>query len=226
MFIGHYGVGMAGKKVDSRPSLGTLFLAAQFLDVLWPVFILLGWEQVEIDSLPRKFLTLHFTSYPLSHSLAGALFWSLVFGGIYYLIKRNFRVSVVLGALVFSHWVLDWFTHVPDLQLFPGSSTRVGLGLWNSTAWTIIVEGLIFVSGIFFYVKSTKAKNLRGNVVFWSLMAFLALAYIMNLTSPPPPSVKALGFVGLSQWLIIAWAYWADRNRKSTAEVSDQMKAS
>jgi len=219
VFIGHYGVALAGKKVDSRPSLGTLFLAAQFLDVLWPVFILLGWEQVEIDSVPRKFLTLHFTSYPFSHSLAAALLWSVVFGVIYYLIRKNLKVSVLLGALVFSHWFLDWIAHVPDLQLFPGSNTRVGLGLWNSTMLTIIVEGLIFITGIFLYVKSTNAKNIRGRIAFWSLAVFIALAYVMNLTSPPPPSVKALGIVGLSQWLIIAWAYWADRNTKGAKEV-------
>jgi hypothetical protein len=225
MFIGHYGAAMAGKKVDGRPSLGTLFLAAQFLDVLWPVFILLGWEKVEIEPVSEKFLTLHFTSYPYSHSLAAALFWSLVFGIVYYFIKKNLKVSVVLGGLVFSHWVLDFIVHVPDLQLFPGSSIRVGLGLWNSTVWTIVVEGLIFVGGIFLYIKSTKAKNLRGNIVFWSLVVFLIFAYVMNLNSPPPPSVRALGFVGLSQWLIIFWAYWADRNRTSTAEVPDQLKS-
>jgi hypothetical protein len=233
VFIGHYGVAMAGKKVDGRPSLGTLFLAAQFLDILWPIFILLGWEQVEINPVP-EFLTLHFASYPFSHSLAAVLLWSLVFGAVYYLIKsrfagsrrsldnrehgKNLRVSVVLGGLVFSHWVLDFIVHVSDLQLFPGSSIRVGLGLWNSTVWTIVVEGLIFVGGIFLYIKSTKAKNLRGNIVFWSLVVFLIFAYVMNLNSPPPPSVRALGFVGLSQWLIIFWAYWADRNRKSATE--------
>ncbi len=214
MFIGHYGVAFAGKKIDDKPSLGTLFLAAQFLDVLWPVFILVGLERVAIDPLPRRFLTLHFTSYPYSHSLVAAIFWSLVFAIVYYFIKKNLRVSVVLGALVFSHWVLDLIVHVPDLPLIPGSEIKVGLGLWNSTAWTIIVEGIIFVFGILLYVRSTRAKNLWGNIALWSLIIFLVFAYIMNLISPPPPSVTALGIVGLSQWLIIAWAYWADKNRE------------
>ena len=218
MFIGHYGVGMAGKKIDGRPSLGTLFLASQFLDILWPVFLLLGWEKVEIESTTNSFLMLRFTSYPYSHSLAGAILWSLVFGLVYFLVKKNLRVSIVLGALVLSHWVLDLVVHIPDLQMIPGVGTRVGFGLWNSIVWTIIVESLIFIGGVFLYVKSTKAKNLRGNIVFWSLMGFLALAYIMNLNGPPPPSVRALAFVGLSQWLIIFWAYWADKNRKSTIE--------
>ena len=218
MFIGHYGVGLAAKKIDNRPSLGTLFLAAQFLDILWPVFILLGLERVEIDPMPKKFLTLHFTSYPLSHSLAAALVWSLLFGLVYYWIRKNVRVSTMLGLLVLSHWILDLIVHIPDLQLIPGSDMRVGLGLWNSTMLTIIIEGLIFIIGIYLYLKSTKAKNLRGSIALWSLIIFLSFAYVMNLVGPPPPSVNAIGFAGLSQWLIIAWAYWADRNRKSAVE--------
>jgi hypothetical protein len=218
MFIGHYGVGLAGKRVDKKPSLGTLFLAAQFLDILWPVFILVGLEHVAIDPLPREFLTLHFTSYPYSHSLVAAVFWSLTFGVIYYAIRKNPKVSILLGALVFSHWVLDLIVHVPDLPLIPGIDIKVGLGLWNSTAWTIIVEGLIFLTGMILYLKSTKAKNLRGNIAFWSLMVFLSIAYMMNLISPPPSSVNAIAIAGMSQWVIIAWAYWTDRNRKSRAE--------
>ncbi len=221
MFIGHYSVGLAGKKVDGRPSLGTFFLAAQFLDILWPVFILIGLERVEIDSMPRQFLTLHFTSYPYSHSLVASLFWALLFAAIYYLIKKNLKTSIVLGALVVSHWVLDWIVHVPDLQLAPGIDARVGLGLWSHTALAIILEVLIFIAGIFLYVKSTTAKNLQGKFAFWSLVAFLWFAYIMNLISPPP-SVNAIALAGMSQWLIIAWAYWADRNRRSAAEVIDQ----
>ncbi|MFZ1082592.1 MAG: hypothetical protein WAO19_11790 [Candidatus Kryptoniota bacterium] len=221
MFIGHYGVGLAAKKIDGRPSLGTLFLAAQFLDILWPVFIILGVEKVEIESVSKQFLTLHFTSYPYSHSLAAAIFWSIVFGAVYYLIKKNFKVSMILGCLVFSHWVLDLIVHVPDLQLVPGIGARVGLGLWNSTTMTIIVEGLIFVVGIFLYLSSSKVQNLRGSIALWSLIIFLAFVYIINLIGPPPPSVKAIGFAGLSQWLIIAWAYWAEKNRvRSTGESS------
>ncbi len=41
MFIGHFGVALAAKKVAPRASLGILILAAQFLDFLWPLFLLL-----------------------------------------------------------------------------------------------------------------------------------------------------------------------------------------
>jgi hypothetical protein len=232
MFIGHYGLGLAAKRVDNRPSLGTLFLAAQFLDILWPVFVLTDLEHVKIDSVQRGFLTLHFTSYPYSHSLAAALFWSLMFGVVYYLVKsclvaprvsnsndngagKNLKGSLVLSLLVFSHWVLDLIVHAPDLQLIPGNELKVGLGLWNSVTWTVVLESLIFVTGVYLYVMSTKAKNLQGNIGFWSLVAFLSFAYLMDLEGPPPPSITAIGIAGISQWLIIAWAYWVDRNRKS-----------
>ena len=215
MFIGHYGVAFAGKKIDDKPSLGTLFLAAQFLDVLWPVFILVGLERVAIDPLPRRFLTLHFTSYPYSHSLVAAIFWSLVFAIVYYFIKKNLRVSVVLGALVFSHWVLDLIVHVPDLPLIPGIEIKVGLGLWNSTAMDDHRRGHNISSSEFYFILGPRERKIYGEILhLWSLIIFLVFVYIINLIGPPPPSVTALGIVGLSQWLIIAWAYWADKNRE------------
>ena len=117
--------------------------------------------------------------------------------------------------LVVSHWVLDLIVHIPDLPLFPGSAVKVGFGLWNSIAATVIVEGLIFVGGVYLYVKSTKAQNKKGVFALWGLVIFLILVYVMNIIGPPPDSAQAIGFVGLSQWLIIAWGYWIDRNRKA-----------
>ena len=69
MFIGHFGVGFASKKIDERPSLGTMFIAAQFLDLLWPVLIIFGIEKVQIVPDNPAFKTLDFISYPYSHSL-------------------------------------------------------------------------------------------------------------------------------------------------------------
>ncbi|HEY9167719.1 MAG TPA: hypothetical protein VIS48_16315 [Candidatus Kryptonia bacterium] len=213
MFIGHFGVGFAAKRVDSRPSLGTMFLAAQLLDVLWPVFLLLGIERVRIAPVNDAFLTLHFTYYPFSHSLLASIVWSLLFAFAYYLIRKNMRGSIVLGLLVFSHWILDFLTHIPDLPLYPGSEVKVGLGMWNSTVLTIVVEGFIFVAGAWIYIASTKSKNLRGKLALWGLLLFLGLAYASDLMSPPPPSTEALAIVGIFMWLLVAWAYWIDRNR-------------
>jgi len=216
MFIGHFGVGFAAKRIDNKPSLGTLFIAAQFIDLLWPFFLILGIEKVEIEPGISAMNPFDFTYYPFSHSLLGVLVWALLFGVVYFLFKKNFKSALVLGALVISHWVLDLIVHIPDLPIFPGGSIKVGFGLWNSVTATIIIEGLIFLVGIYLYFKSTKAENKKGTFALWSLVIFLIMVYVLNIIGPPPDSAKAIGYVGLSQWLIIAWGYWIDRNRKST----------
>lgn len=222
MFIGHYGAAFAGKIVSfpageksRKPSLGTLFLATQFLDVLWPVFILLGIEKIAITNSANTFLNVQFLYYPFSHSLAGSVVWSLLFAFVYYIIRRNVKYSLLCGVLVLSHWVLDLISHIPDLQIIPGIELRVGLGLWNSEVFTVIIEGLIFTAGIYLYLRSTTAKNKRGWITLWGLIIFLIIAYITSIFSPAPPSVNAIGYAGLSQWLIIAWGYWIDRNRSN-----------
>lgn len=213
MFIGHFGVGLAGKKPGSKLSLGLLFLAVQWLDLLWPLLLLLGIEKVEIQEGNTAFTPLNFTHYPISHSLVAVLIWSLLFGVVYYVLKKDVKTAVVLGLLVSSHWVLDFVTHRPDLPLISSDGVKYGLGLWNSVAGTIIVEGAIFVLGIWLYIKTTKPKNRKGSIAFWSLIAFLSLIYVMNIVGPPPPEVEPIAYVGLSQWLIVLWGYWIDKNR-------------
>ena len=214
MFIGHFGVGFGAKKIATRPSLGTLLMASQFVDLLWPIFLLLNLEQVQIDPGNTAFTPLNFINYPLSHSLLGVLVWAFLFGIVYYFYRKDKKNAIILGALVISHWILDLLTHRPDLPIIPGTGVKVGLGLWNSVALTIIVESLIYILGIYLYFKATKAKNKTGSYSLWGLVIFLAIVYISNIFGPPPPGAEPIAYVGLSQWLIIFWAYWIDRNRR------------
>ncbi|MCX6175073.1 MAG: metal-dependent hydrolase [Ignavibacteriales bacterium] len=215
MFIGHFGVGLAAKKIDSKPSLGTLFLASQFIDLLWPIFLLIGIEKVQIEKGNTAVTPLNFISYPYSHSLFGVLIWAILLGAVYYILKKNFRTSLLLGLLVLSHWVLDLFTHRPDLQLLPWNDFKMGFGLWNSVALTIIVEGSIFILGAYFYLSTTKSENKKGKYGLWGLLIFLTLIYVMNIVGPPPSDTNAIAIIGLFQWLLVAWAYWIDRNRSA-----------
>jgi hypothetical protein len=215
MFIGHFALALASKKVDTKPSLGTTFLAAQFIDLLWPFFILAGLEKVEIDPGNTAFTPLNFVSYPFSHSLVAVLIWGALFGITHFFIFKNRKTAILLGSLVISHWFLDLLTHRPDLPLGLAEQTKVGLGLWNNKIATIAVEVLIFAIGSYLYITSTKAKNKVGSWSFILLLIFLIAIYFMNAFGDPPPDAKAIGYVGLSQWLIIAWGYWTDRNRIS-----------
>ncbi len=213
MFIGHFGVGLGAKKAAPAVSLGTFFLASQFLDLLWPTFLLLGWEHVKIQPGISKMTPLNFTDYPLSHSLLMACIWGILFGLVYFLVKRKFTAAIILTLCVISHWILDLFVHIPDLPLYPGSSALVGFGLWNFKPVAVILEGLIFLWGLGFYLQATTAKNKKGSYGFWGMIIFLILIYISNLFGPPPPNVKAIAWAGELQWIFIIWAYWVDKNR-------------
>ncbi|QQS36129.1 MAG: hypothetical protein IPM56_18120 [Ignavibacteriales bacterium] len=213
MFIGHFGAGFAGKKFDKTASLGTYFMAAQWIDLIWPIFILLGIERVEINKTVSAVTPLDFVYYPFTHSLFGVIVWAVVFGAVYFFIKKKFKTALILGALVLSHWFLDLLVHIPDLPIIPGSELKVGFGLWNSFAATVILEGLVFAAGVFLYYKSTKKKNKTGVYALLGLIIFLVVMYIANLFGPPPENVESIGIVGNAQWLIIAWGYWIDRNR-------------
>ena len=215
MFIGHFGVALAAKKIAPRTSLGTLVMAAQFVDLIWPIFLLLGVERVIIVPGATAVTPLDFIRYPISHSLLADLGWASLFAGIYQIVRRDSRGALCLWFVVMSHWVLDALTHVPDLPLYPGSWTYVGLGLWNSRAGTFVVESAIFAVGVILYAGATRPRDPTGAIAFRSFAALLFLLYLANLLGPPPPSEKAIAYVGLSLWLFVAWAYWLDRHRRS-----------
>ena len=213
MFIGHYAVGMASKKIVPKVSLGTLFLAVQLVDLLWPLFLLIGIEHVRIDPGNTVVTPLDFYDYPFTHSLLGAIFWSCAFAVLYLAFKKDKRSAVVIGLAVFSHWILDLITHRPDLPLGFGGSTYFGLGMWNSLPATLVVEVGLFAAGIVFYIRSTRANDKIGSVGFWSMIAVITLAYVGNLAGPPPPSASAIAVAGNASWLFVLWAYWVDKHR-------------
>lgn len=212
MFLGHFALAIAAKKVAPKASLGTLVLSAQFADCLWPVLLLLGIEQVRIVPGITHVTPLDFASYPISHSLLMQLFGGLLLGTIYFFWRHDFRTAAVVGALLLTHWLLDYFSHRPDMPLYPGGP-KVGLGMWNSLPLTLVVEFGLFAAGVALYLKATRSKG-GWNFGFWSFVAFLAVMYPASLFGPPPPSVRVLAFSALALWLTIPWAAWGDRQRE------------
>jgi hypothetical protein len=216
MFIGHYAVALAAKKAAPNTSLGTLVISVQLVDLLWPIMMLLGLEHVRIDPGNTVVTPLNFYDYPITHSLIGAVGWSVGFGLLYYAIRRYKRGALVLGLGVFSHWILDLITHRPDLPLGIGGNVLFGLGLWNSFWGTVVVELGILVIGLVLYLQSTSAKDRIGMYGFWGLTILFVLLYFANLLGPPPPSVEVIAYAGLGSWLFVLWAYWIDRHRTGT----------
>jgi LexA-binding, inner membrane-associated putative hydrolase len=213
MFIGHIALALAAKRAAPRASLATLFLAAQWADVLWPIFLALGIEEVRILPNGRPFLQLDFISYPYSHSLLALAIWGLLFGIVYRAVAGGRHTLWILAGLVVSHWVLDWVTHVPDMPLYPGSA-KYGLGLWNSVPGTIAIEGAMYVVGLIVYLRATRARDRIGRWAFFALAATLVVIYVASTFGPPPPSIRALWMTAISgAALLTLWAWWADRHR-------------
>lgn len=217
MFLGHAALGFAAKRYTPRTNLGWLLTAPYLADLLWPVFLLLGWEHVRIDPGNTAVTPLDFTSYPWSHSLLMLVVWGAALGGLYWVTRRDARGAWILGALVVSHWVLDFVVHRPDLPLVPWGGPKLGLGLWYSRRDTFTTEDMLFVIGAALYLGGTRAKNWLGHVSLWSLLALLFFAYQSATHGPPPPSEHAIALFGLIGFVFIPWAMWIDATREARA---------
>jgi hypothetical protein len=220
VFLGHYGVAFAAKRAAPRTSLGTLTFAAQLLDELWPIFLLVGLERVRIVPGLMAANPLDFVHYPISHSLATAIGWAVIVGVGYFMFRRYRRGAWVVGAAVLSHWFLDAPMHRPDLPLWPGSSILVGAGLWNSIPATLVIEAVVFAIGLGIYLRTTRARDRVGSWGLWAMVAVLVFIYLSTFFGPPPPSERALAVTTLGVWLFVPWSYWVDRHREVIGELA------
>jgi len=217
VFIGHFAVGFASKRLAPSTSLGWLIAAPAFVDLLWPVFLLIGWEEVRVEPGNTAFTPLNFVHYPYTHSLLMGVVWGLLLAMIYWRQSQNRRGAMVIAAGVVSHWVLDWVAHRPDLPLYPGSA-KFGLGLWNNVPATIAVETTMFAIGVILYARTTKASDGKGRGGFWTFVAFLLIAYASNILGGTPPSIGALELVALSAAILPLWAFAFDKHRQPITE--------
>lgn len=213
MFAGHFAVAYAAKRLAPRSSLGTLFFAAQFVDLLWPFLVLTGVERLSLAPEGAIFPFI-FQYYPWSHSLLLTLSWSFVAGGVYWLFKGERGAALVIGALVLSHWFLDLIVHLPDLPLWPGGTLRLGLGLWNTPLVALAVELALFAGGVTVYLFATQPERRAGTWGTWFLIALLAVIQVGNTFGPPPPGPMAMAWTAMAMWLLVLLGWWTDRARR------------
>jgi membrane-bound metal-dependent hydrolase YbcI (DUF457 family) len=217
MFLGHYAVALGAKRAAPKTSLGTLFLAAQFIDLLWPVLLLLGFEHVRLDPGNTAVTPLDFYDYPITHSLTGVLVWAVVVGSVYFAIRLSWKSALVVAGAVVSHWVLDLIVHRPDLPLTFSGTTKVGFGLWNSLPITLVLELGLLAAGTLIYLRATRAVDRIGTYGLYALLLILTGIYCANLFGPPPPDVRMIGIAGNASWLFVLWAAWVDKHRRTVA---------
>lgn len=219
MFIGHYGIGFALKKVEPRLSLGILIFGATMLDILFGLFLLAGVEHAKIVPGATVVSPFEFYDYPISHSALGAVVWTTAGFLAYWLWPKGDRTSrkwlaFVLASAIFSHFILDVISHTPDMTIFGNNSPKLGLSLWNSLAGTMIVElGLLF-SGIALYRSATYSTSSAGKYGLAFMVLILVVLYIGNIFGPPPPDIISVGVVTTAgQLVLVALAFWVDRYR-------------
>ncbi len=210
MFIGHYALALTAKRDETLPSLAIMFVAVQFLDLLWPIFVLSGIETFEIDPGNTAITPLNFTHYPYSHSLFMSIIWAALFGIAYYGFTKNKKGSLLLGALVMSHWGLDLLTHRADLPISPFGDIKLGLGLWNMPYLETILETGMFAMGSLIYYRSIKPVKKKA---FWSLIILFLVIHFLNILGPPPPSVNAVAWSANLMWLFVLWAWWIEKKK-------------
>lgn len=217
MFIGHFGVGFGLKRLAPRAPLAALMAAVAWADILWTVFLLLGWEHVRIAVGDTKWTPLDLYDYPWSHSLLLLAIWGAVLALLYRAFQNDSAGAWAIAIGVVSHWVLDWLTHRADMPLYPGS-TKFGLGLWNSMAGTLIVELAVFFGGVWLYARTTRARDRVGRWAFWAYVFFLLIIYVGDRFSAPPENPREIAWTGLiATVVLLAWAWWFDRHRDAEA---------
>ena len=201
MFVGHYGVSFAAKKAEPSIPLWVLFIAVQLLDVLWAPFVLLGIEKVRIVPGFTASNPLDLYYMPYTHSLVAAIGWSVLAAAVYRVAapRGTKRAAAVIGAAVFSHWVLDFVVHRPDLPLYDNSA-KVGLGLWNVSAIALGLEAALLFGGMWLYFRLGTVR--RSAMLVFGVIMLAIQAYVFF--GPPPASDNAAALTALVAYAVFA----------------------
>jgi len=216
MFVGHYAASLALKSGEKKASLGLLFLAVQFVDVLFFPLVLLGIERVNVIENFTQSTHFELEYMPYTHSLLA----SFLCAGLIYTVFRTIPpkskpVALVMGIAVLSHWFLDLIVHTPDLPLWSDASTKLGFGLWHNAIATYALEAALLAAGLWLYLRSTTATSSIGKYGMGVFVAILLLVNAVNIFGPPLGDSKvSLAISALAMYFVFAGAaHWLDRQR-------------
>jgi membrane-bound metal-dependent hydrolase YbcI (DUF457 family) len=216
MFAGHYGPAYATGALRKPPSLGAAFVAVQLVDIAWAIFILAGIEHGRITPGFLKMSALDLYDMPYTHSFAAALAWSVAGALLYRLLDRRSGAgaAVAIGACVFSHQILDFLVHAPDLALYPGSNVKLGLAWWDRPVLAVTSEFLVFAVGFFVYMRATRARNRAGAVVPWVTAILMLSILAFDKLGPEPAELRSVAWSALAAYLLfVALGFWLDAVR-------------
>jgi len=218
MFVGHYGVSFAAQRMNRRIPLWALFIAVQFLDVLWAPLILLGIEKVRIVPGITASNPLDLYYMPFTHSLVAAVVWSALGYGLYRLWRGPAGgAATLVGLAVFSHWILDFVVHRPDLPLYDNTA-KVGLGLWNQPVLAFGLEAALLFGGMSLFLQGRSGRK-TSMMIFGIIM--LAIQAVVFFGPPPASDSAAATTAVLSYGLFAGFVAWWGRRHTDPRSVSE-----
>jgi hypothetical protein len=212
MLAGHFGAALGLGGVERRLNLGHLTLAAMFLDILLWLLVLIGVENVNV---PSNYQSVHYLTFdfPYSHGLAAVSIWTLLACGLTLILTKRgshrLIFALVIATAVFSHWLLDFLVHVPEIPLAGEGSEKVGLSLWNHLPIALTLEGALTLVGLVVYLIRRKLSRARGLLIASFTILLVGMTIFGQVLSPPPPSIHQLAaFSLITNLLIVGAAYW------------------
>lgn len=217
MFIGHWAPAFAAAAVSKdSPKLATLFIGAQLVDWVFMILGLVGLEKVRIEPGFTVMSPLDLYHMPFTHSLVGSLIWALVFAFMVMVGRRNAGAAILAGAVVLSHWVLDWLVHAPDLTI-AGGQTKLGLGLWNYPYVLIPLELALVIGSFIYYMRRTKGPMGPAFVLLFVMLGLQAFNWFGPAPSPNPTLFFIMGLVAFT--IITLLAKWVGDTRWHKSKV-------
>ncbi|PIZ00267.1 hypothetical protein COY62_03500 [bacterium (Candidatus Howlettbacteria) CG_4_10_14_0_8_um_filter_40_9] len=216
MFVGHYGASFALKGIGKRISLGWLFVAVQFLDIVWAIFVLLGIEKLRITPGFLEASNLDLYYMPFTHSLFGSLFWSVLVGILFAYFSgmtSKKKIGLFIAFAVFSHFLFDIPVHSKDLLVF--GNLKIGLGFWNNALYTYLIESFVLVAGLSWYLKSTNPKSIIEKCGLFVFVAILLIVNYINIYFPSTVSPNIFALEALFAYFVFAvFAFMIDKDKE------------
>ena len=219
MFVGHYAAAFALKGKEKGTSLGMLFIATQFVDILFFPFVLAGIENLNFVKGFTAVNNFNMDYYPFTHGLLGSVIWAALFYLLYLFVfakdkTTKKRIAFIMALAVLSHWFTDLIVHTPDLPIISGEP-KFGFGLWNNKFLTFASEAVLLILGLFYYLKRTKAISNFGKYAALIFVLFLLVVNYLNLyVLPANDDIKALTFSALLSYFLVALiAHFVDKKR-------------
>jgi hypothetical protein len=213
MFVGHYGVSFVAARRGPRVPLWVWFIATQWMDVVWSVLVLAGVEKLRIVPGFTEANALDLYYMPYTHGLPGSILVSLVFGLIVgaFVSERRAEIVLLAAAASFSHWILDFIVHTPDLPLYDNSA-KVGLGLWRHVMLSFPLELIVLAIGAWLYARRATPTPAKSRFLLWGFVAFLAVVQVYANFGPPPTSPAVMAVMALGLYVVLAaLAAWVER---------------